>query len=143
MKVGDSMQYMWLIISIILGVVEILTVNLTTIWFVVSALVALFVSFFIDNFLIEMSIFVILGIILLITTRPLLNKLIKVKKENTNLDRVIGMVGVVTEDINKNSIGEVKVDGKRWSAISDKEIKKDTNVKILEVNGVKLKVEEE
>lgn len=137
------MQYMWLIISIILGVVEILTVNLTTIWFVVSALVALFVSFFIDNFLIEMSIFVILGIILLITTRPLLNKLIKVKKENTNLDRVIGMVGVVTEDINKNSIGEVKVDGKRWSAISDKEIKKDTNVKILEVNGVKLKVEEE
>lgn len=143
MKVGDSMQYMWLIISIILGVVEILTVNLTTIWFVVSALVALFVSFFIDNFLIEMSIFVILGIILLITTRPLLNKLIKVKKENTNLDRVIGMVGIVTEDINKNSIGEVKVDGKRWSAISDKEIKKDTNVKILEVNGVKLKVEEE
>lgn len=137
------MQYMWLIISIILGVVEILTVNLTTIWFVVSALVALFVSFFIDNFLIEMSIFVILGIILLITTRPLLNKLIKVKKENTNLDRVIGMVGIVTEDINKNSIGEVKVDGKRWSAISDKEIKKDTNVKILEVNGVKLKVEEE
>lgn len=143
MKVGDSMQYMWLIISIILGIVEILTVNLTTIWFVVSALVALFVSFFIDNFLIEMSIFVILGIILLITTRPLLNKLIKVKKENTNLDRVIGMIGVVTEDINKNSIGEVKVDGKRWSAISDKEIKKDTNVKILEVNGVKLKVEEE
>lgn len=143
MKVGDSMQYMWLIISIILGVVEILTVNLTTIWFVVSALVALFVSFFIDNFLIEMSIFVILGIILLITTRPLLNKLIKVKKENTNLDRVIGMVGIVTEDINKNSIGEVKVDGKRWSAISDKGIKKDTNVKILEVNGVKLKVEEE
>lgn len=137
------MQYMWLIISIILGVVEILTVNLTTIWFVVSALVALFVSFFIDNFLIEMSIFVILGIILLITTRPLLNKLIKVKKENTNLDRVIGMVGIVTADINKNSIGEVKVDGKRWSAISDKEIKKDTNVKILEVNGVKLKVEEE
>lgn len=137
------MQYMWLIISIILGIVEILTVNLTTIWFVVSALVALFVSFFIDNFLIEMSIFVILGIILLITTRPLLNKLIKVKKENTNLDRVIGMIGVVTEDINKNSIGEVKVDGKRWSAISDKEIKKDTNVKILEVNGVKLKVEEE
>lgn len=137
------MQYMWLIISIILGVVEFLTVNLTTIWFVVSALVALFVSFFIDNFLIEMSIFVILGIILLITTRPLLNKLIKVKKENTNLDRVIGMVGIVTEDINKNSIGEVKVDGKRWSAISDKEIKKDTNVKILEVNGVKLKVEEE
>lgn len=143
MKVGDVMQYMWLIVSIFLGVIELITINLTTIWFVVSAICALLVSFFIDSFLIQMCIFVILGIVLLITTKPMLTKMLKTKDEKTNIDRVIGMIAVVTEDINKNNIGEVKVDGKRWSAISDKEIKKGTNVKVLEVNGVKLKVEEE
>lgn len=137
------MQYMWLIVSIFLGVIELITINLTTIWFVVSAICALLVSFFIDSFLIQMCIFVILGIVLLITTKPMLTKMLKIKDEKTNIDRVIGMIGIVTEDINKNNIGEVKVDGKRWSAISDKEIKKGTNVKVLEVNGVKLKVEEE
>lgn len=51
------------------------------------------------------------------------------------------MRGIVTEKITKNSPGEVKVDGKRWMAISDKTINVDNDVKILEIDGVKLKVE--
>ena len=31
------------------------------------------------------------------------------KEEKTNLDRVIGATGVVTEEIKKNHIGEVRV----------------------------------
>ena len=52
------------------------------------------------------------------------------------------MTGVVTEEITKNNIGEVKVDGKRWSAIANKKIKVDSTVKVLEIKGVKLIVEE-
>lgn len=137
------MQYMWLIISVVLGFIEITTVNLTTIWFVVSAICALLVSFFIESILIQMFIFVILGIILLITTKPMLTKMLKTKDEKTNIDRVIGMIGIVTEEIRINEIGEVKVDGKKWSAISDKEIKKGATIRVLEIVGVKLKVEEE
>lgn len=51
------------------------------------------------------------------------------------------MEGIVTEDIYPASIGEVKVDGKRWSAISEEELKKGTLVTILSIDGVKLKVE--
>ena len=36
----------------------------------------------------------------------------------------------------------VKVDGKKWTAISNKKIKVDSTVKVLEIDGVKLKVEE-
>ena len=50
------------------------------------------------------------------------------------------MEGIVTEDISLTSIGEVKVDGKRWSAISEEELKKGTPVIILSIDGVKLKV---
>ena len=60
----------------------------------------------------------------------------------TNLDRVIGKVGVVTEKIEKDGIGEVKVLGKKWSAYSDKEVEENSKVKVLSINGVKLKVEE-
>ena len=51
------------------------------------------------------------------------------------------MEGIVTEEISRNVIGEVKVDGKKWSASSNKKIPKDSIVKILGIDGVKLKVE--
>ena len=132
---------MWLIIILFLGFIEAITVNLVTIWFVISGIVSLILSFFIDDFIIQFSVFVILGILLLITTRSWLNKVFKINKYKTNLDRVIGMRGIVTEKITKNSPGEVKVDGKRWMAVSDKTINVDNDVKILEIDGVKLKVE--
>lgn len=135
------MAYMWLIIIILLIIVELMTINLTTIWFVTSGLIALLLSFFVDNFLIQFAVFTIGGIVLLITTRPILKKFLEQNKELTNLDRVIGMEGIVTEDIKKNEVGEVKVDGKKWSAYADKTIKVGTTVKVLKINGVKIKVE--
>lgn len=134
-------MFMWLIIILFLGFIEAITVNLVTIWFVISGIVSLILSFFINDFIIQFSVFVILGILLLITTRSWLNKVFKINNYKTNLDRVIGMQGIVTEKITKNSPGEVKVDGKRWMAVSDKTINVDNDVKILEIDGVKLKVE--
>ncbi len=142
-KLGDIMGYMWLIIIILLVIVEALTINLTTIWFVVSGIFALLISFFTANFLIQFSVFTILGILLLITTRPILKKIISEKSESTNLDRVIGMIGVVTKKIEKNGTGEVKVDGKAWTAYADNEIDTNSAVKVLLINGVKIKVKKE
>ena len=133
----------WLIIVILLTLIEIATINLTTIWFVVSGIVALITSLFIDNYILQFGIFVILGVILLITTKPFLTKFIKEHKVKTNIDRIIGMTGIVTEKIGKNEEGEVKVDGKRWTAYADEKIKKDELVKVLEIKGVKIIVEKE
>jgi len=136
------MFYLWIVIIVLLTMVECMTVNLVTIWYIASAILALISSFIIDNFLIQFGIFAIVGTLLLITTRTTLKKLLKEKKERTNLDRIIGMKGIVTEEITKNRTGEVKVDGKRWTAYADKKIKVDSIVEILEINGVKIKVEE-
>ena len=130
----------WLIIILILSFVEIITINLVTIWFVVSASIALVTSLFIDSFYIQFLVFGICGLIIMVFTRPLLTKLLKKAKEPTNLDRVIGMSGECTMDISKNKIGEVKVDGKRWSAISNEKISKGDIVIVSQINGVKLKV---
>jgi len=136
------MVWIWLGVVIALALIECMTVDLVTIWFVASGLVTLVLSFFIDSYFIQFLVFVILGLVLLVTTRKYLVRLIGKKTEKTNLDRVIGMTAIVTEEIKKNSPGEVKVDGKRWTAISDKKIKVDSTVKVLEIDGVKLRVEE-
>lgn len=136
-----SQCLVWLLTIVILILIELATISLTTIWFVISGLVALIISTFIDNYFIQFGVFVILGVFLFITTRPLLTKLIKVHKEKTNADRIIGMNGVVTEKIGKNFDGEVKVDGKKWTAFADKNINVDSIVKVLEIKGVKIKVE--
>lgn len=136
------MIYFWLCIVILLSIIEAATVDVVTIWFVVSGLCTIILSFFVDNFMIQFALFTILGLILLITTRPIMKKALKGKDIKTNFDRIIGMEGIVTEKITKTSIGEVKVDGKKWSAISDKTLNEGTSVIILEIDGVKLKVKE-
>lgn len=136
------MVWIWLGIVICLALIEIITINLTTIWFVASGLLALVLSIFIDNYIIQFSVFVIGGVLLLIFTRSYLTTKFN-NSVKTNLDRVIGMKGIVTEEITKNNPGEVKVDGKRWTAISNKNIEKNKEVKIIKIDGVKLIVEEE
>lgn len=136
------MTLFWLVLFIVLALVELATVNLVSIWFAIGAVITAFVSLEIDNLMIHLAVFTISSILLLLITKPLVKKLKKKETIPTNLDRVIGKTGIVTEDILKDEIGEVKVLGKRWSAYSDKEIKKDNKVKVLSINGVKLKVEE-
>lgn len=136
------MAWLWLCIVIVLTLIESATVNLVTIWFIASGIVSMILSLFIDNYFIQFFSFVVLGIILLITTRKYLVNISSKRQEKTNLDRVIGKNALVTLEIDKNKIGEVKVDGKKWSAISNKKIKEGSTVKVLSIDGVKLKVEE-
>lgn len=137
-------EFFWLIIVLVLSFIEVVTVNLVTVWFIASGLVSLILSFFNVPFLVQFGVFVILGFILLVTTRKLLTEKLNLYKQRTNLDRVVDMEGIVTEKITKYNPGEVKVDGKRWTAIevNGKTIEKGKSVKIIKIEGVKLIVEE-
>lgn len=131
--------YIWLLLAVILGIIEISTTNLVSIWFVISSLFAMVSSLFTDNILIQIAIFVLVGVLLMPISKKLYSK-IKVNNTKTNIDRIIRMKGIVTEDIIKDDIGEVKVDGKKWSAYADTNISKGKNIKVLSINSVKLKV---
>ena len=135
------MCFLWLIIFIVLIITELLTINLVTIWFAFGALLALVVEVSFSNIVLDIITFVITSFLLIILTKPIISRLKVRKIEATNLDMVINKIGIVTEDIKQDKIGEVKVLGKRWSAYSNTEIKKDEKVKILSIDGVKLKVE--
>lgn len=132
----------WFIIFLVLLVIELATVNLVSIWFAVGALSSMIAACFIEDITIQIIIFIIVSVIALLITKPFVSKLRIRKIQPTNLDRVIGSEGVVMKDISKNSYGEVKVKGSIWTAMSDTEIEKGKEVKVLKIEGVKLLVEE-
>lgn len=134
------MFYIWLTIVIALSIVEISTMDLVSVWFIVSGIIAMISSIFTDNLLIQISFFVLLGIMFMILTKDIV-KNIAPKKIKTNIDRIIGMEGKVIENITIKNPGTVKVDGKIWTAVANENINKDEYVKILEINSTKLKVE--
>lgn len=133
------MTFTWLVLFIVLVFIELVTVNLVTIWFAIGALASFLISLFSDNTSWQIGVFVVVSFIALLLTKSIVNKIKNKQIIPTNLDRVIGEVGIVTETISPLKIGEVKVDGKRWSAVSDTEIKINEKVKILAIDGVKLK----
>jgi membrane protein implicated in regulation of membrane protease activity len=60
----------------------------------------------------------------------------------TNSDRLIGMVGIVTQAIVPNEIGEVKVDNNLWRAVNNDNLSFVVGEKVLidAIVGIKLVV---
>ena len=133
------MFYIWLAIAVVLAIIEMSTINLVSIWYIISSIVTMIISIFTDNVVIQVAIFVLGGTLLLLLTKDTIKKILPVNTK-TNIDRIIGMEGIVTKEITKKLPGEVKVDGKHWTAVADESIAEDTIVKILEINSTKLKV---
>ena len=133
----------WLIVAGLCFVIEIYTVGFFIFWFGIGALCALIVSFFTNNLFVQVAVFLVTSSLLVILTKPLMKKFIKNDKTvPTNFFSLSGKQGIVTKKIDcSNSTGQVKVNGELWSAISDSDIEKDVKVKVLNIDGVKLKVE--
>lgn len=133
----------WFIAFVVLLFIELVTVNLVTIWFAIGAIAAIITTIFTDSILIQTIVFVVVSVISLLVTKPLMKKFKVFDITPTNSDRVIGKIGEVTKKIGKNNYGEVKVYGNTWTASSKEEIEEGTKVKVLSIDGVKLIVEKE
>ncbi|MDY5613077.1 NfeD family protein [Dysosmobacter sp.] len=138
------MIWVWLGAAVVFGIVEALTAGLVSIWFVAGSAAALIGAFLGAGLGAQVALFVAVTAAALAVTRPLVRRYTAGKAIPTNLDRVLGDSGKVTETIdNENSTGAVYVDGKTWTARSadGSVIPAGTVVKILRMEGVKLFVE--
>lgn len=135
------MWQIWLIIAGICVIIEIMTVGFLIFWFALGALLAMVVSFFTDNIIIQTSVFVISSTILIFATKPFVKKFANNKNAiQTNVYSTVGKTGIVTKDIDSmQALGQVKVGGEVWSAIGldDINIPQGTEVEIKEIKGVK------
>lgn len=136
------MWYIWLIAAGIFFIVEILTVGFMIFWLGVAALVACIVSLFTSNIIIQTSVFVIVSALLLLLTKPFVDKFI-VKKEDSVKTNVYSIIGkeatVVTSFDNSSKIGQIKVGSEKWTAKSkyDEVLSEGDSVMVDSIDGVK------
>lgn len=135
------MWQIWLIMAGICLIIEMMTVGFLIFWFAIGALLAMVVSFFTNNVIMQTSVFVISSTILIFATKPFVKKFASNKNAiQTNVYSTVGKIGIVTKDIDSiQSLGQVKVGGEVWSAIGldDMNIPQGTEVEIKEIKGVK------
>ena len=144
MNMEQIMPFIWIGFAVIMVVCEAFTSQLVSIWFVLGAVSAAVTTIFTPSIAIQSAVFLIVSFLALIITKPLVKKL-KEKRGvvSTNADRLVGKTGVIIKDITDTySLGQVKVEGEIWSAKSEETpLIKDTEIKVLAIEGVKLIVE--
>lgn len=134
------MPYIWLGVIILMAVLEAVTTQMVSIWFVIGGVVALICSVCGVSIPAQLILFFAVTAITLVLTRPLVKKALWVKKEDTNVGRYIGKIGVVTQKVdNQAGEGQVNVSGSIWTARSAEGsiLMEGTNVKVLAIEGVK------
>ena len=139
----QNMEIMWLVLLILFLVAEGATAAVTTIWFAIGAIVAMFAAIFGAEIWLQAVLFAVVSVICLLSLRPVLKKYLEPKKVKTNIDAIIGKQGVVLEKIdNLTGAGKVKIDGMEWTARSatGETIEKDTVIIVEKIEGVKVLV---
>ncbi|HWQ50939.1 MAG TPA: NfeD family protein [Terriglobales bacterium] len=135
------MVLVWLVLTVIFLVAEGLTFGLTTLWFALGSLVALLAAFIRLPVPVQVILFIAVSAASLLLLRPIINGVLKVGRERTNADRVIGKTARVTETIdNIQERGQVRLDGQVWTARSDSGecIERGREAVVLRITGVKL-----
>jgi len=112
-----SMVWVWVIVAVIFIIVEAITLGLTTIWFAGGAIVAAISTALGAPLLAQIIIFLVVSVILIYSTKSWRERL-KIGKEKTNVNAIIGQKGFVMEAISPASFGQVKINGVMWTATS-------------------------
>lgn len=132
------LRWIWVALTIIFAVIEVCTFGLTTIWFALAALVMVFLSFLDIPLPAQLLIFLAISGALLFFTRPLAVRKLKIGREKTNVDSLIGKHALVIKGIGEFEKGEVKLNGQIWSARSENAapIAEGTKCEVIRIEGV-------
>lgn len=131
----------WLGAMIVFLLAEAATVTLVSIWFAAGALAAVVVALLGGGLGLQVTVFLAVASVLLISLRGFVRKYIRPKLVRTNVDAITGTTGVVVTPINNvAALGQVKLNGLEWSARSTDgtHIPEGALVKVDRVEGVKV-----
>jgi membrane protein implicated in regulation of membrane protease activity len=140
-QLGTLMVLLWASVIVLAAVIEAGTMDLSSIWFSIGAIFALIIALIWPDYIfVQAIVFVIVSIILLLVLRPIFKKNMRKNEIKTNADSLVGKTAVCTTAIKDGERGEVKIEGKIWTAISNEDIEEHEKVTVLAIKGVKLVV---
>ena len=113
----ENPALLWLGLLILLLVIEVATLQLTTIWFAGGALAAFIAAELGANSTVQWAVFLVLSFALLVLTRPAAMRYLSKGHVKTNADSLIGKTAVVSKEINNLAqTGEVMIADVSWTA---------------------------
>ena len=136
---GDNSWAIWLSLAFLLGIAEIMSLDLVLIMLAVGALAGAGIAVIAPS-LWWLQILVASGIsiMMLLLLRPtLLAKVRSMPGYRSSTAKMVGSSGVATSQIDKSG-GEIKVDGQSWTArpySSDVVIEQGTEIEVYEIDG--------
>ena len=108
----------WLGITVALGLAEAAAPALVCLWFCLGAAVTFVVSFFVDDLLVQIIVFVVCSALGLAALRPFMKKSSESKEKDavTNSDEYVGRTVTVVQRIPEGGTGRVKLADVSWMA---------------------------
>ncbi len=134
------MIVVWFSVIIIAAFIEVVTLDLTSLWFSIGAVVSFILAIVGVGTGVQFGVFLGSSLFLILSVRPLAKKYFRTNIVGTNVDRLVGKIAICTQEIPPGERGEVRVEGKYWTAISSgtETIQVDDKVEILAIEGAKL-----
>ncbi len=136
----------WIIVAVIALIVEIISLGLSSIWFIGGGVVAAVVAFMDGPFWLQVVLFIVVSTVLLLVMRPIAVKHLRLGREKTNTDSLIGRTEMIRTTVdNIAGTGSLKIGDVDWRAVSDdgSVIPEGTLVVIERIEGTKLFVRRE
>ena len=117
--IAANMALFWIICAVIFAVLEGVISGLVTIWFTIGGGAAAATAAAGAPIPVQVVVFFAVSIVLLIFTRPILSKKLKVGREKNYTQQLEGKPGLVVEAIEPFKSGQVKVNGIVWTAVGE------------------------
>jgi membrane protein implicated in regulation of membrane protease activity len=135
---GDFDWAAWLGLAVVLGIVEVTSLDLVFAMLAVGALSGSVAALFVNNLAIEVFVALIVAVGMLFVVRPIaLSHLRTPRAIRTGVAALIGERGVVTEQVDRQN-GRVKLRGEVWSARTydpSHVIEAGKNVEVVQIDG--------
>jgi len=134
--------WMWIAVIAVAIIVEVVTDQLVSIWFVPGAIIATILDYFEVGIVWQVLVVLILAAAGIVFAKTFLAKKLDSKIIKTNVEAIIGERCVVTEKIdNYVGCGQVKIKGQIWSARGveeDSVFEEGESLRVVAVEGVKV-----
>lgn len=132
--------WVWLAAALIFVALEIFTPGFIFACFVVGSVAAGVTSLFTESYLIQGAVFGVVSLVLIPLTRRFAAKITKPAPVATNMDALIGRTALVKNEVSSTG-GQIVVEDQIWQARSETTIAVGEKVRILSVEGTKVRVD--
>jgi membrane protein implicated in regulation of membrane protease activity len=131
----------WLVVILVFVILEVITVDFTSLMLAVGSVGGLIASLFRAPFWLQVVIAAVIALLLLFTVRPPLKRALQRggDRAKSNVDALMGLTGVVTTDFNGKANVVKLANGETWTAqrqeATQPELKEGDRVVVTAING--------